>query len=108
MRERFSSASAVPDKTFVYIKRCQTDIAREGITEQELEAELHVPPEELVCLGAELSTTIDGVATGGPAADIAILVEEYSERVPPRRLTGARKLRVIYKRFRSNARRAGL
>ena len=96
------------NKVFIFIKRCQADIVKEGTTEQQLEDELDVPPPELECLDAKISTAIDAVATGGIAADIAILVDRYCDMNPTRRLTGRRKLRVITKDFRSNARRAGL
>ena len=106
MRNIVAAASVVPQVAFKSILKVETQTTTEE-EERALEAELNVPPREMETLYAKISAAIHNIATGSIAADLTILAEQYLERIGEA-LPGRRKLRVIYRHYRTDARKDGL
>ena len=103
MRNIVAVASVVPKVAFKHILRVEAKTTTED-EEKMLEAELNAPPREMEILDAKISAAIDNNATGSIAADLTILAEQYLEATGEA-LPGRRKLSVIYRHYRTDARK---
>ena len=103
VRNIVAAASVVPKVAFKYILKVETKTTTED-EERALETELNSPPREMETLDAKISAARDHIATGSIAADLTILAEQYLE-AHGEALPGRRKLRVIYRHYRTDARK---